>query len=253
MTITRPDTRLKSGAPLQLAENTEIQPGTSRDKALKIPQTRARTSCVASGETKANMVPRTSCHKVSDSLSAVQCSNLCKAAEFSNRIGMPLNRFCSAHFGLVGLYDREGLKALSAFLKLVREWVWRQGGELTYLWTRETAEHGTHAHILFHVPDQLDREIKYKLWRLFKQACDGAYVQKAHHSCRIVSRSPHIHSRQEKVMRHKGVLDYVLKGANPEAKLEHGLQNTKPCGRVVGKRCGTSQNIGKKARAEVVL
>ena len=43
---------------------------------------------------------------------------------------------------------------------------------------------------------------------------------------------------------------YVLKGANQKAASEFGLSALKPGGRIIGKRCGTSQNIGAKARKE---
>ena len=43
-------------------------------------------------------------------------------------------------------------------------------------------------------------------------------------------------------------LAYLLKGASPEAASQFALERLKPGGRVIGKRCGTSQNIGAKAR-----
>ena len=43
-------------------------------------------------------------------------------------------------------------------------------------------------------------------------------------------------------------LAYVLKGASPEAASQFSLERLEPGGRVIGKRCSTSQNIGAKAR-----
>ncbi len=43
-------------------------------------------------------------------------------------------------------------------------------------------------------------------------------------------------------------LGYILKGANPEAAELFSLERLEAGGRVIGKRCGTSQNIGAKAR-----
>jgi len=43
-------------------------------------------------------------------------------------------------------------------------------------------------------------------------------------------------------------LGYVLKGADPKAASQFGLERLEHGGRVIGKRCGTSQNIGAKAR-----
>jgi hypothetical protein len=44
------------------------------------------------------------------------------------------------------------------------------------------------------------------------------------------------------------VLTYVLKGASPDAASQFGLERLESGGRIIGKRCGTSQNIGAKAR-----
>jgi hypothetical protein len=44
-------------------------------------------------------------------------------------------------------------------------------------------------------------------------------------------------------------LAYILKGASAETASRFGLSRLEPGGRVIGKRCGTSQNIGAKARA----
>jgi hypothetical protein len=43
-------------------------------------------------------------------------------------------------------------------------------------------------------------------------------------------------------------LGYVLKGASAEAAERFGMDRLEPGGLVIGKRCGTSQNIGKAAR-----
>ena len=43
-------------------------------------------------------------------------------------------------------------------------------------------------------------------------------------------------------------LSYVLKGASGDAAATFGLERLEPGGRIVGKRCWTSQNIGAKAR-----
>ena len=46
----------------------------------------------------------------------------------------------------------------------------------------------------------------------------------------------------------EAALAYVCKGASPEAASQFGLERLEPGGRIIGKRCGTSQNIGAKAR-----
>ena len=44
------------------------------------------------------------------------------------------------------------------------------------------------------------------------------------------------------------VLTYLLKGVNDDVAQEVGLVRLEAGGRITGKRCGTSQNIGAKAR-----
>jgi hypothetical protein len=44
------------------------------------------------------------------------------------------------------------------------------------------------------------------------------------------------------------VLDYVLKGAGETARRRLGLRRKQFGGVVTGKRCGTSENIGRAAR-----
>tara|TARA_R110001599_G_scaffold118376_5_gene287560 strand:- start:802 stop:993 length:192 start_codon:yes stop_codon:yes gene_type:complete len=46
----------------------------------------------------------------------------------------------------------------------------------------------------------------------------------------------------------EAALAYILKAANREAASQFALDKLQPGGRVIGKRCGTSQNIGAKAR-----
>ncbi len=43
-------------------------------------------------------------------------------------------------------------------------------------------------------------------------------------------------------------LGYVLKGADAKAARKFGLTRLEAGGRIIGKRCGTSQNIGATAR-----
>jgi hypothetical protein len=43
---------------------------------------------------------------------------------------------------------------------------------------------------------------------------------------------------------------YLLKGANPAAAAHFDLKRLEFGGRIIGKRCGTSQNIGPKARKD---
>ncbi|MEQ3745887.1 MAG: hypothetical protein ABNH53_06570 [Henriciella sp.] len=184
-------------------------------------------------------------------LTGRQVANLIDAAAFAGQMGKPLNRHCSAHFALIGREDRDGFETLQAFLKLAREWCYRQGGDLAYVWTRESAEIGTHAHILFHVPPVIEAAFARLLWRWMKQACGGAYVRGACYSRRVQGWVSYQRGEPETFdANHSAVLHYILKGADGEAVARHALTKRQAGGGVVGKRCGTSQNIGKSARLQ---
>ena len=51
----------------------------------------------------------------------------------------------------------------------------------------------------------------------------------------------------------EAALSYVLKGASDAAAAQFNLERHEPGGRIIGKRCGTSQNIGAKARKDGVI
>jgi hypothetical protein len=47
----------------------------------------------------------------------------------------------------------------------------------------------------------------------------------------------------------EAAFSYLLKGASVEAAFHFELARLEPGGRILGKRCSTSQNIGKGARS----
>ena len=59
----------------------------------------------------------------------------------------------------------------------------------------------------------------------------------------LESRAPDLHA-----INLDAALTYLLKGASPQAASQFGLERLEPGGLVIGKRCGTSQNIGRAAR-----
>jgi len=165
--------------------------------------------------------------------------NLLAAAEYARTIGRPLNRFTTIHWqagGLVGDYQGATLR----FLKLARDWLRLRGESLTYIWVRESGEGiGEHVHILMHVPPHLARQFSNRQ-RGWLQACDATF-RKGVISSRPVGRN-YRHALKgvqygERYRDHlANVLAYVLKGEREFA------------GELSGKRCSTSQNIGRKAR-----
>lgn len=141
------------------------------------------------------------------------------------------------------------MDALTAFLKLAREWCWRRGEDLAYIWTRETAQLGTHAHVFYHIPDRINSAFARHQWRLIRQACNKAYAPHACKSRLVTGWSRYVDGEPATfIANYNEVLGYLLKGADRTVIESLNLPKQQYGGRVTGKRCGTSQNIGKAAR-----
>lgn len=181
---------------------------------------------------------RNSASRTSDALTLAQAEKLTKAAYTAMAIGRPLNRHICVHWEAAGLSDREAMAATTAFLKYLREWL---RGQTAYLWTRENGDgKGSHVHILAHVPDA--KRMSGALSRRWVQRCTiRTYRAGAIFSRKIAGAGqPDAALYAQNLSK---VLAYVLKGARPEAAASLGIVQ-EPGGEVIGKRCGTSRNIG---------
>lgn len=181
---------------------------------------------------------RNSASRTSDGLTLAQAEKLAKAAHTAMAIGRPLNRHICVHWEAAGLSDQEAMVATTAFLKYFREWL---RGQTAYLWTRENGGgKGSHVHILAHVPDA--KRMSGALSRRWVQRCTiRTYRAGAIFSRKIAGAGqPDAALYAQNLSK---VLAYVLKGARPEAAASLGIVQ-EPGGEVIGKRCGTSRNIG---------
>ncbi|UAB78406.1 hypothetical protein INR77_01270 [Erythrobacter sp. SCSIO 43205] len=137
----------------------------------------------------------------------------------------------------------EGMaKATGAFIDKLTKWLARRGARTAWLWVHEnTGDKCWHAHILIHIPAACVNGLPAAQKRWLKQITGRPYSANIIHSDPIGGRlglelsNPPLHQKNC-----EAVLSYVLKGRDPD----------KPQGVIVGRRCSTSQNIGRKARAE---
>lgn len=181
---------------------------------------------------------RNSASRTSDGLTLAQAEKLAKAAQTAMAIGRPLNRHICVHWEAAGLVDREAMPATTAFLKYLREWL---RGQTAYLWTRENGDgKGSHVHILAHIPD--DQKMNGALSRRWVERCIGRkYRAGAIFSRRIAGASqPTGVVYGENLSK---VVAYVLKGVEPHVAKSMGISHEYG-GDVIGKRCGTSRNLG---------
>jgi len=200
--------------------------------------------------------------RVTDAITLQQARGLVAAAAHAECIGLPMNRLVTLHWGAMGLSDAEAGRAVAHVLKLWREALAERGLPFACVWTRENddgdASKGSHVHILAHVPATAGRGFLRRLRVWVRLAAGGRYHRRtgriegwgymvgAVNTRRIggrmaVSRDVHAVNLAE-------ALGYLLKGADKITADNLGLARLEPGGRVTGKRCGWSENVGAKAR-----
>lgn len=186
----------------------------------------------------------------SHELSVAQVDNLIEAARHAHAIGLPLNRMITIHWEAAGLPLEAMSKATGRFIDRMTKAITRHGGKTAWLWVHEGGEQeGGHCHLLAHVPPNIVPVLTRLQRGWLRGITCRKYQAKVIHSkpigrvLGIEVSNPDLHAANLNT-----VLAYVLKGASQEAALQYGLPWLKPGGRIIGKRCGVSQNIGAKTR-----
>lgn len=186
----------------------------------------------------------------SHALRTGQIANLIAAAAHATEIGLPFNRMITIHWEAAGVPLVSMAKATGRFIDLLSKAVARHGGKTAWLWVHEGGEtKGGHCHLLAHVPADLVPNITKLQRGWLRRITNRPYQASVIRSRPIGGRlgvetgNPALHAANLEV-----ALEYLLKGADSAAAELHGLERIEPGGLVIGKRCGTSQNIGAKAR-----
>lgn len=186
----------------------------------------------------------------SHALTAAQIANLRAAERHAEKIGLPFTRMISIHWQAAGVPLAGMAKATGRFTDLMAKALARHGSGTAWLWTHESGDgKGGHCHLLAHVPADLVPVITALQRGWLRRITGQPYRARVIHSKPIGGRlgleagNPDLHA-----VNLEAALAYVLKGASLEAASQFGLERLEPGGRVIGKRCGTSQNIGAKAR-----
>ena len=141
-------------------------------------------------------------------------------------------------------------KATGRYLDLLTKWLAYHKCRTAWLWVHENgAGKGGHCHLLVHVPAALVTALSGLQKGWLRAITGNRYRKGVIHSKPIGGRlgleagNPDLHA-----INLEAALAYLLKGASPEAASQFGLERLESGGRIIGKRCGTSQNIGAKAR-----
>ena len=195
---------------------------------------------------------RNRANRSSDALADHKVESLLDAARFALATGRTFQRHWIVHYGRAGIAEHQA----AGFLRKLFEQVGRQarsaGGELTAVWVRELAStYGEHVHILLHLPPGMSLRNRTRRWI---ETAGGIYQPG-------VSMTKSIGGRLDKQTANNGpntgehyrenaanVVRYLLKSASAEKGEQLGLTRHGRVGRIIGKRCGWTQNIGKAAR-----
>lgn len=170
------------------------------------------------------------------------------ASAFAIATGRTFQRHWIIHYGKAGIDARDGARFVSHVLALASKQARREGGELAALWVRERAsEKGEHAHILLHLPAAMRLHGRTRRWI---DTAGGNWKPG-------VSRIRIIGGRLSKLDGNRNarlavnatsVIRYLLKSASVEKGAQLNLTRSGCSGEIIGKRCGWTENVGKKAQ-----
>lgn len=165
------------------------------------------------------------------------------AAQRALRVALPFNRFTTVHWEAAGVAD--DLRATRRLLKLMSDWLRTRGRRAAFVWVRENGHgKGAHVHILLHLPPDLIEPFNRRQ-RGWLAAC-GARWRGGVLKTRSIGRSYRqaLGGGPDYQANLGSVVDYVLKGANRQARERFGIERNEDGGTVMGKRCGVSQSLG---------
>jgi hypothetical protein len=188
-------------------------------------------------------------------LACAQIANLTAAERHAALIGLPFTRMISIHWEAAGVPLSGMAAATGRFTDLMTRALARHGSRTAWLWSHENGERkGGHCHLLAHVPAELVPMLTRLQLGWLRRITLRSYRARVIYSRPIGGRlgietsNPDLYAINLQV-----ALQYVLKGASPEAASQFSLERLEPGGRIIGKRCGTSQNIGRKAREAAIF
>lgn len=186
----------------------------------------------------------------SHALTVAQIGNLKAAEPHAGAIGLPFTRMITIHWEAAGVALEDMARATGRFTDLLTKALARHGSRTAWQFVCENGDgKGGHCHLLAHVPADLVPVVTALQRGWLRRITGQPYRARVIRSKPIGGRlgleagNPDLHA-----INLVATLAYVLKGASPEVASQFGLERLEPGGRVIGKRCGTSQNIGAKAR-----
>ncbi len=187
----------------------------------------------------------------SHALTPAQIANLEAAERHSRAIGLPFTRMITIHWQAAGVALADMVKATGRFIDLLTKALARNKAKTAWLWTLENGDRkGGHCHLLVHVPAALVSLLTRLQKGWLRQITGKPYSARVIRSKPIGGRlgletgNPELHAINLSI-----AFGYICKGA-PQIILDSfGIDRMhEPGGRIIGKRCSTSQNISARAR-----
>lgn len=176
----------------------------------------------------------------SDCIRGVRARNLLSATDYATSINRGLNTAVDINWSRTTARDDIDGKKLASWRKAAGRFLRKHGaGGLTCAWARERPTSPIarpKAHLNCHIPAQLYDAFVKNVHRFLPPGCsacgvDAVYVQ-------LIGSTGEDHRRRS---------EYLVKGAHPRARLPIKRKRISQ-GRIIGKRCGTSEDIGLAAR-----
>lgn len=194
--------------------------------------------------------------------------NLIEATAHALRIGWPVSYMVTINFRL-GRLKRRAQDAITDFNQHARYWLTARGIPLVRVSALEHSDGGLHLHQLIHLPPHLRKDFERLAVNNWLRL--SGLDPKGEQGGKVLDISDRIgglrrfrpaqwcnEERNTYVRSVRGQLRYLLKAIDPHARsiiapklgttAELLKVNPRPCEPIIGKRCGTSQNIGSTAR-----
>jgi hypothetical protein len=185
----------------------------------------------------------------SSCLTLAQCEGLIAAACHAERLGLRFNRHWTIHYQQAGIAEADAARFIGKLRKLAQEYSRRNRGGFAAIWARESGEgKGGHVHILMHLPARLSLKGRTRRW---VRLAGGKYQSGVSYIRAVAGRLSAAESGAEQyAVNAEIVRHYLMKGAAGEVREALGLGRFPgEQGEIIGKRCGTTQNIGPGARS----
>ena len=176
-------------------------------------------------------------------LSLDQATNIIEAVDYARTVDLPLVAHATIHWsGTVAFDDPDG-KLFAKVREGLHKWLLRRGiaGGLTCVWCRECKAHTdiVHCHLLFHLP------VEYRTGARLLQTEAALFRLVGRHGGGILGEFAVkliIHPDPDGL--------YLIKGGDREVWDHFHIRKEwrRSQGIIHGKRCGTTQNIGRATR-----